>query len=114
MQENISSASHLNPSVIEHNTYKIGESKLPSVEETIQASTTKIRNTYFDGYLKSLSSLEYREKFLKDLETEMHEKYNVQSSVRYVKNKLILNYPGKKQPLSVKYQIHMIVYTELE
>jgi len=115
MQENIPPASHLNPStVVNNNTYKMQKNKLPSVEEIIQVNTKKIQNTYFDDYLKSLPSSEYREKFLKDFETEMHKKCNVQSCVRYVGNKLILDYPNKKLPLNVMYQIHMIVYTKVE
>lgn len=114
MQENIPSTSHLNPSTVVSNTDKIQKNKLPSIEEIIQASNMEIRNTYFDGYLKSLPSSKYREQFLKDLEREMREKFKTQSCVRYVKNKLILDYPNKKSLLNVMYQIHMIVYTKVE
>lgn len=113
-QENIPFASHLNPTEVSRDTDKIQKNKLPSIEEIMQGSNMEIRNTYFDGYLNSLPSLKYREKFLKDLETEMHKNFKTQSCARYMRNKLILDYPNKKPLLNVTYQIHMIVYTKVK
>ncbi|XP_029680339.1 uncharacterized protein LOC115245945 [Formica exsecta] len=106
MQENVHSASHLN---------KIQKSKLPSLEEVIRDSSTLIRDkNCFNGYLQPLNFSKDREEFLKFFKAEMQEKFNAQSCARYVRNKLILDYPNKKPLLNVMYQIHMIVYTKVE
>ncbi|XP_070162832.1 uncharacterized protein [Polyergus mexicanus] len=107
MQEKVHSAnSHLN---------KIEKSKLPSLEEVIQDNSTLIRDkNYFNGYLQPLNFSKDREEFLKFFKAEMQEKFNAQSCARYVRNKLILDYPNKKPLLNVMYQIHMIIYTKIE
>lgn len=101
--------------MINPNEHEIQKNKLPSLEEAIQASNTLIQdNNYFGGYLQSLNFSDTREKYLESFEAEMQKNFNIQSSVRYVRNKLIFDYPNKKPLLNVMYQIHMIVYTDVE
>ncbi|XP_072745578.1 uncharacterized protein [Anoplolepis gracilipes] len=113
-QKSDCSTDRLNPStVVNRNAYKI--QKIPSLEEAIRPSNTLIRDiNYFNGYLKPVNFSKDREEFLKYFEVERQKKYNAQSCVRYMNNKLILDYPDKKPPLNVMYRIHMIIYTQVE
>ncbi|XP_029173831.1 uncharacterized protein LOC114942599 isoform X2 [Nylanderia fulva] len=107
MQKNVPSTTH-------SNAHKI-QTKLPSLEEAIQVSNTSIKDSNnFGGYLQPLNFSEDRKNYLKTFEAEMQKNFNVQSCVRYVKNKLIFDYPNKKPLLNVMYKIHKIIYTEVQ
>ncbi|KYN38219.1 hypothetical protein ALC56_07259 [Trachymyrmex septentrionalis] len=95
-----------------HDTDRTQESKLPSLEETIQISNTLIPDVnHFGGYLQPLNFLEDRENFLKLFEAEIAKKDpNSHFCLRYVNSKLISDCPNKK-PFDVMYQIHEIVYS---
>lgn len=96
---------------VRHDVDKIPKSKLPSLKEAIQASSTLIRDVnHFGGYLQPLNFSEDREDFLKDFDAERAQKNpNVHCCAHYMNNKLIFDFPSKK-PFNVMYKIHEIVY----
>ncbi|XP_077268862.1 uncharacterized protein LOC143900938 isoform X1 [Temnothorax americanus] len=102
-------------SKVYHNTDKIQTSKLPSLEEAIQASNALIRDVnHFGGYLQPLNFSEDRKIFLKSFEAEVAQKNpKVHVCAHYVNNKLIFDFPSKRS-FNVMYKIHKIIYMDVE
>lgn len=94
---------------------KVQKSKLPSLDEAIQTSNALIRNVnHFGGYLRPVNISQDRDDFLKSLEADLaKENPNTRFCVHYVNNKFIFNCPSKRPFNKVTYQIHEIVYSEV-
>ncbi|XP_011167171.2 uncharacterized protein LOC105201032 [Solenopsis invicta] len=98
---------------VRHDANEIQKSKVPSLEEAIQASNISIQDVNnFGGYLKPLNFLEDRENFLKTFEATIKD-CDINLRIYCNNNKLICDFLNRK-PLEVTYQIHEIVYKRVE